>query len=150
MAKGYYLAILVLIIASSATTLAYSVSENGLNFIDEHEGTRYSLYNDPAGHCTIGIGHLVHSGNCDGSNPSEQGFLRGITNDQALELLRSDAKNVEEAVNTYVTIPLNQNHLKLLLVLLIIWDQVISGIPVVYVPHRIGALNFSNSFRFHT
>jgi len=112
MVKGHYVAIFIsLIIAISATASAqggYSISENGLNFIAEHEGIEYNLYNDPAGHCTIGIGHLVHRGNCDRSDASEQEFLGGITRDQAFELLKSDVAIAEQAVNAYVTVPLTQ------------------------------------------
>ena len=43
------------------------------------------------------------------SNPREQEFLGGITRDRATELLRSDVANAEQAVNTYVTVPLTQN-----------------------------------------
>lgn len=111
MKKGKYLAILILLIVtnSSLTASAYSVSQEGLRFIAEQEGTEYSLYNDPAGHCTIGTGHLVHTGNCDGSDPSEQEFLEGITGDQALELLRADVAIAEEDVNSQVTVPLTQS-----------------------------------------
>ncbi len=72
MIKNHYLEILmpllVALIAISTTASAqggYSISEDGLNFIAEHEGVRYSLYNDPAGHCTIGIGHLVSRQLCN-------------------------------------------------------------------------------------
>ncbi len=51
---------------------------------------------------------LVHKGNCDGSDTSEQRFLGGITRDQAFDLLRSDVAIAEQAVNTYVTVPLTQ------------------------------------------
>jgi lysozyme len=112
MVKRHCLLILIsLIIAASTTASAqggYSMSAEGLNFIAEHEGIEYNLYNDPAGHCTIGIGHLVHRGNCDGSSTSEQEFLGGITRDQAFELLESDVAIAEQAVNTYVTVPLTQ------------------------------------------
>jgi lysozyme len=112
MVREHYLPILIsLIIVASAIASAqggYSVSKEGLNFIAEHEGILYNLYNDPAGHCTIGIGHLVHKGNCDGSDTSEQEFLGGITRDQAFELLKSDVAIAEQAVNTYVTVPLTQ------------------------------------------
>ena len=109
MIKGHYLAtLIVLMITSSATVSAYSISADGLNFIANHEGTIYTLYNDPAGQCTIGIGHLVHTGNCDGSDPSEQSYLGGITNDQAQELLRSDVASAEQSVNSLVTVPLTQ------------------------------------------
>src|SRR5262249_7856512 len=66
------------------------------------------LYNDPAGHCTIGYGHLVHHGACNGSESSE--FQAGITQARAEELLRSDAQVAVNAVNTRVTVdpPLTQ------------------------------------------
>ena len=50
----------------------------------------------------------MHTGNCDGSDPSEQGYVGGITNDQAQELLRSDVASAEQTVNSLVTVPLTQ------------------------------------------
>lgn len=105
-----YLAILLIMAAiSPLTASAYSISQDGLNFIAEHEGIKYNLYKDPAGHCTIGIGHLVHTGNCDGTDPSEQEFLGGITENQAQELLRDDVAIAEQEVNSQVTVPLTQS-----------------------------------------
>lgn len=106
-----YISILITIFIAASAQGDYSISENGLEFIADHEGTELNLYNDPAGHCTIGTGHLVHLGNCrfDGSDSREQEFLGGITRDQAIELLRSDVAIAERAVNTYVTVPLTQN-----------------------------------------
>lgn len=101
----------ILLIAVSSNVSAqdnHSVSEEGLNFIAEHEGLRYNLYNDPGGHCTIGIGHLVHIGNCNGVDSCEQEFLRGITRERALELFRADLAEAEQVVNTYVTVSLTQ------------------------------------------
>jgi len=111
MKRSNYLAFLMLLMAASfpLTACAYSISQDGLRFIAEHEGTEYNLYNDPAGHCTIGTGHLVHTGNCDGIDPSEKEFLVGITEDQSLELLREDVAIAEQAVNSQVTVPLTQS-----------------------------------------
>ncbi len=83
------------------------LSDAGLQFIARHEGLRTSLYNDPAGHCTVGYGHLVHSGNCD-ARSSESEFTGGITQERALEILRADAAGAAGAVRSKVTAALNQ------------------------------------------
>jgi GH24 family phage-related lysozyme (muramidase) len=92
--------------AAAAPSKGRRLSKRGAQFIAEFEGMRERLYNDPAGHCTIGIGHLVHKGRCNGSEPAE--FKRGITRDQAYALLQRDAQRMEKAVNG-LGVPLNQN-----------------------------------------
>ena len=82
------------------------MSEAGLRFISLHEGIRLNLYNDPAGHCTIGVGHLVHYGNCNGSEPAE--FSAGISEQRAYEILRADVNTAVQAVKNLVRVPLNQ------------------------------------------
>jgi len=82
------------------------VSDAGLKFIADHEGLRLNLYNDPAGHATIGIGHLVHLGPINGSEPSD--FKDGITEQQAYDLLKSDVASAIKAVKDLITVPLNQ------------------------------------------
>lgn len=83
------------------------LSKSGARFIAAFEGFRSDLYDDPAGHCTIGCGHLVHHGRCDGSEPAE--FRKGITRERALELLLEDAEHAADAVNRGVQVPLNQH-----------------------------------------
>ena len=83
------------------------LSDAGARFIAEFEGFRSTLYNDPAGHCTIGYGHLVHKGRCNGSEPAE--FRRGITRERALELLKADAASAAAAVERSVRVPLKQH-----------------------------------------
>ncbi|TAG59020.1 MAG: hypothetical protein EAZ28_13075 [Oscillatoriales cyanobacterium] len=90
----------------SPGTSPSTVSEAGLRFIAGHEGIRLKLYNDPAGHCTIGVGHLVHLGNCNGSEPAE--FRGGISEQRAYELLRADVNTAVKAVKSLVKVPLNQ------------------------------------------
>jgi tetratricopeptide (TPR) repeat protein len=112
MINEHYWAILILLIAGSASSSAYSVSETGLNFIANHEGIVLELYDDLGqgkGDCTIGVGHLVHKGVCNGYDPSEQEFLNGITKEHAIELFRANVATAEEAVNRDVTVPLTQN-----------------------------------------
>jgi lysozyme len=82
------------------------LSEKGVQFVARFEGWRADLYNDPAGHCTIGYGHLVHMGPCNGSEPEK--FKRGITKEQGLKLLKKDAASAAAAVEEKVTVPLNQ------------------------------------------
>jgi lysozyme len=82
------------------------LSRRGAAFVARFEGTVLRLYDDPAGHCTIGIGHLVHHGRCDGSEPAD--FKAGITRARAFELLQEDAADVAKAIRRHVDVPLNQ------------------------------------------
>jgi GH24 family phage-related lysozyme (muramidase) len=72
------------------------LSDRGVEFIARFEGFRGALYNDPAGHCTIGYGHLVHRGRCNGGEPAE--FRAGISRQRAAQLLRQDAAVAVAAV----------------------------------------------------
>jgi GH24 family phage-related lysozyme (muramidase) len=83
------------------------LSKAGARLIAGFEGFRAELYNDAAGHCTIGYGHLVHHGRCDGSEPAE--FRKGITREQALDLLLEDAAQAADAVNRNVQVALSQD-----------------------------------------
>ena len=83
------------------------ISDSGLNLITAHEGIVLNLYNCPANHATIGVGHLVHYGPINGTEAEE--FKRGITKERAMELLRSDVSTAENTVNRLVKVPLNQN-----------------------------------------
>jgi GH24 family phage-related lysozyme (muramidase) len=74
--------------------------------IARFEGFRPHLYNDAAGHCTIGFGHLVHHGPCDGT---EAEHLRaGLSRQDALALLREDVAAKAGLVRDAVKVPLNQ------------------------------------------
>lgn len=84
-----------------------SISQQGLEFVAQFESIRLNLYNDPAGHCTVGIGHLVHLGSCSG-DPSEAPYEGGITVEEAYDLFRSDIIVYEEAVHQSIRVPLSQ------------------------------------------
>lgn len=88
-------------------TTSLRLSDRGARFIGRFEGFRSQLYDDAAGHCTIGYGHLVHRGNCDGSEPAE--FQAGITEQRAIELLQEDAAVAAAAINAAVAVPLEQH-----------------------------------------
>jgi lysozyme len=91
--------------AGAPTDDTHLLSPEGEEFIVEFEGFSSKLYNDQAGHCTIGVGHLVHLGNC---NTHEGGLENGITKTQAIKLMRGDAKSKVDAVDANVKVPLTQ------------------------------------------
>lgn len=86
---------------------AQKISDRGLDLIIQSEGIYLNLYNCPANHATIGVGHLVHYGPINGSEPEE--FKCGITRQRAMEILRADVSGAEVIVNKLVKVPLNQN-----------------------------------------
>jgi GH24 family phage-related lysozyme (muramidase) len=87
---------------------AMTVSDAGVEFVKGWEGFIPKLYNDPAGHCTVGYGTLVHKGNCDGRD-SEQPYLNGVSKDEATQLLASELARKQKAVSSAVKVALNQN-----------------------------------------
>jgi len=84
------------------------VSDAGVEFVKGWEGLSTKLYNDPAGHCTVGYGTLVHKGNCDGRD-SEQPYVNGVSKEEATRLLASDLTEKQRAVKSAVKVPLSQN-----------------------------------------
>jgi lysozyme len=88
------------------TAVPTRLSAQGAEFIGHFEGFRGQLYNDAVGHCTIGYGHLVHHGNCNGSEPAE--FKKGLSQAEAVTLLERDAQIAADAVHRSVRVHLNQ------------------------------------------
>lgn len=102
------------------------LSPLGTKFIVSLEGVRRDMYNDNAGHCTIGIGHLIHPGNCIfqrlGKNAPqprlgleqreyltlEAPFQQPLSQAAALALFKGDIAAVETVVNDRVTAVLDQ------------------------------------------
>jgi len=86
------------------------MSDDGINFMTGWEGkvmnkekTKHILYdNDGGGHCTIGYGHLVHTGKCENkeSNAKEKEYLQGISDAKAKELYKEDIKDREASLRT--------------------------------------------------
>lgn len=74
------------------------ISQNGINFIKNHEGCFLNSYDDGTGTQTIGYGH---------TNGVYQGMT--ITQEQAEEYLRQDLAEFENRVNTFVNVKLTQN-----------------------------------------
>lgn len=87
------------------------VSPRGLELISRHEGMVLHAYDDPAGHCTVGVGHLIHHGRCTPGDYKVYGTKDHpkLTRDAALKLLAVDVAGREAAVTRLVTVKLNQN-----------------------------------------
>jgi lysozyme len=83
-----------------------SISDQGRRFVAQFEGFDPELVNDEAGHCTIGFGHLVHLGPCDGNELAE--FKRGITRERGLELLTQEIAEATAVVSRFVAVPIAQ------------------------------------------
>jgi lysozyme len=82
------------------------VSPEGLEFLKLWEGCRLKIYLDASGYQTIGIGHLIVD-----SDPLEAWKKHGITEVQAISLLRDDVKFAADVVHNYTTQPLMQHQL---------------------------------------
>jgi GH24 family phage-related lysozyme (muramidase) len=89
------------------------LSQRGADFVARFEGCILRLYNDPTNNATIGVGHLVHMGPINGTEPRE--FRSGITREQALELLGRDARAAADAVRRLIKVPLKQHQVDALI-----------------------------------
>jgi len=77
-------------------------SDNGLQFIEDHEGVRNDVYADSAGYPTVGVGHLVQ--------PEDDLQLGDVISDERVEsFLSSDLDVAENCINSKVIVPLTQN-----------------------------------------
>ena len=86
------------------------MSSQGAALIAGHEGLVLHLYNDPVGHCTVGIGHLVHEGNCDGRDSESRWAGREMSNEEAYQLfVEEDAPRYVEGVRRHIRVPLFQS-----------------------------------------
>jgi lysozyme len=79
-------------------------SDQGLKFIMDQEGVVLHPYQDQAGYWTIGVGHLVKA---------HEAFPDQITREQAMDLLATDVRRFERAVNDY-NLNLTQNQFDVL------------------------------------
>ena len=80
------------------------LSPQGLDFIAGREGFETKPYNDSAGHCTVGIGHLLHSGPCTGREPT-------LTQAEVRAFFAEDIQRFTDGVLSVVRVPLRQNEL---------------------------------------
>jgi lysozyme len=79
-----------------------AIAKSTLSFITKEEGLRNKAYKDSKGLWTIGVGHLI--------KPDEKHLLTATLTDQEVEeLLQSDLKWCQDAVDNHVKVPLTQN-----------------------------------------
>jgi lysozyme len=81
------------------------VHARGLDLTKRSEGWVPKLYNDAAGYCTIGYGHLIKKIRCNGTEDS--GFKPRITQDHGTRLLIGDMAIAQQAVIDSVKVPIN-------------------------------------------
>jgi GH24 family phage-related lysozyme (muramidase) len=74
---------------------ADAVSGQTVRFVAGFEGFRSCVYADPAGHATIGFGHLLHYGPPTRADRRKWGCL---TRAQAMALLRKDLRSYQAAL----------------------------------------------------
>lgn len=72
------------------------IHPRGLDLTERSEGWVPKLYNDTAGFCTIGYGHLAYKSRCDGKTPKE--YLGGISKEDGRRLLVVDMALAQTAV----------------------------------------------------
>ena len=86
--------------AAADTIPKLDLSNRGLTCVKSYEGLSLTVYEDSAGHPTVGYGHLILKG---------EDFGKGITEPQAANLLRRDAAQAIKAVQDLVSVTLNQD-----------------------------------------
>ena len=79
-------------------------SQNLIGYLKLKEGFEPKVYKDIAGYPTIGYGHKLTQAEIAG-----QTFAAGVTQAQALKLLKQDLIPTEKTVNKGVQVPINQN-----------------------------------------
>ncbi len=89
---------------------ARAISKAGLEFLIKEEGVVPYAYNDPAGHATFGVGHLIHLGPVNDADRVKWGTkTRPKSREFVLEVLDKDLDKYEEAVRDAVSVRLKQH-----------------------------------------
>lgn len=87
-------------------TVLTEVYPKGIELTKVSEGFRGKLYNDAAGYCTIGYGHLIKKQSCDGTEDQE--FRSGITEPRGEEILVVDMDWAKYSVMNSVSVDLTK------------------------------------------
>lgn len=89
-----------------------SISDKGKQFIKDWELFKKKMYDNDGdinskGNCTIGYGHKIHDGQCDGRS-SEDKFKNGISENEASKLFDNDILIFEKAIRNKIKMSLYQ------------------------------------------
>ncbi|TQJ97163.1 MULTISPECIES: lysozyme [unclassified Achromobacter] len=79
----------------------------GMLLLMDFEGWRPTAYDDPAGFCTIGYGHLISKSACKDSTLGN--FSKPLSVSDGRLLLETDTQSAREAVHSLVTKPISEN-----------------------------------------
>lgn len=95
------------------STIPRNISEKGLAFIKEVEGSESKVYLDSAGLPTIGVGHLLTQDELT-SGKIKIGdkvvkYGKGLTDTEITKLLWQDLERFVGVVNSQVRVPVTQN-----------------------------------------
>ncbi|MFJ6322931.1 MULTISPECIES: lysozyme [unclassified Rhizobium] len=83
------------------------INELGMALIQYFEGWEPKHYDDPAGYCTIGFGHLIALKKCE---LVESDFKKApLTMKGGIELLEQDTRSARSVVEDLVTVSLDEN-----------------------------------------
>ena len=94
------------------------ISPIGLELIEVFDGWSAKAYNDAAGYCVIGYGHVVAKKPCEESILGQ--FDHALSREGGLNLLKQDLSNVSSTVTSLVKTPLQDNQLDALVSL--VWN----------------------------
>ncbi len=89
-----------------ADTVLKEVYQAGIDLTKVSEGFRRRLYNDAAGYCTIGYGHLIKKRSCNNTEDPE--FRAGITEPRGEEILVVDMDWAKYSVMKAVSVELTE------------------------------------------
>lgn len=86
------------------------MSKKGLDMLVRSEGYVPYAYNDPAGHATFGVGHLLHLGNVTQADRNVWGTkARPKGRAMVMSTLARDLDKYEDAVKRAITRPMKQH-----------------------------------------
>lgn len=94
--------------AAEPTKAPRPLSNPTMLLIKHFEGWSSKSYNDSAGYCTIGYGHLIALKECERLSRGQLGeFVNPISLNRGEEVLEADTRAARAAVQRLVAVPLN-------------------------------------------